>query len=203
MKPTPETDAETMRDEWDHVDSDFGPFGPSDSVPADLARKLERERDEWKAKYIQQNKDLGCEMMDPNGTIWDHAKTLQRERDEARAEMAAIKAMLLDPVEVELDMIRGNIAIPARPEFGGVYEAAWAVVREELTQAYAKLDRILKLTIHDDTFWAIEEIARISGGESDCSVCGGCFMIPGSEKNDDVMNTPCPKCNAPESISNQ
>ena len=43
---TPETDAETMRDEWDHVDSDFGPFGPSDSVPADFARKLERERDE-------------------------------------------------------------------------------------------------------------------------------------------------------------
>ena len=73
----------------------------------------------------------------------------------------------------------------------------------ELTQAYAKLDRILKLTIHDDTFWAIEEIARISGGESDCSVCGGCFMIPGSEGNDDVMNTPCPKCNDPETLSNQ
>jgi len=37
------------------------------------------ERDEWKAKYIQQNKDLGCEMMDPNGTIWDYAKKLQTE----------------------------------------------------------------------------------------------------------------------------
>jgi len=44
------------------------------------------ERDEWKAKYIQQNKDLGCELMDPNGTIWDYAKTLQRELAEARAE---------------------------------------------------------------------------------------------------------------------
>ena len=41
--------------------------------------KLEREREEWKAKYIQQNKDLGCEMMDPNGTIWDYAKKVQRE----------------------------------------------------------------------------------------------------------------------------
>jgi hypothetical protein len=40
---------------------------------------IECERDEWKAKYIQQNKDLGCEMMDPNGTIWDHAKKMQRE----------------------------------------------------------------------------------------------------------------------------
>ena len=37
------------------------------------------QRDEWKAKYIQQNKDLGCEMMDPNGTIWDHAKKVQSE----------------------------------------------------------------------------------------------------------------------------
>ena len=39
----------------------------------------ERERNEWKAKHIQQNKDLCCEMMDPNGTIWDYAKKVQRE----------------------------------------------------------------------------------------------------------------------------
>lgn len=38
-----------------------------------------KERDEWKAKFIQQNKDLGCEMMDPNGTIWDYAKKLQEQ----------------------------------------------------------------------------------------------------------------------------
>lgn len=44
--PTPETDAETMRDEYDHVDSDLGPFAPSDTVTAEFARKLERERDE-------------------------------------------------------------------------------------------------------------------------------------------------------------
>ena len=37
------------------------------------------QRDEWKAKFIQQNKDLGCEMMDPNGTIWDYAKKLQTQ----------------------------------------------------------------------------------------------------------------------------
>jgi len=29
-----------------------------------------------------------------------------------------------------------------------------------------------------------------------CSACGGCGMLPGTEPNDDVMNTPCPKCNA-------
>jgi hypothetical protein len=105
------------------------------SVDIDFARRLERERDEWKSKYIQQNKDLGCELRDPNGTIWDHAKTLQRERDEARAEM-----------------IR------------------WMSIAEGRGRT-------------DD-----EE-------ESDCSVCRGCFMIAGTEPNDDVMNTPCPKCN--------
>lgn len=45
-RPTPETDAETMRDEYNHADSDFGPFAPSDTVPADFAKRLERERDE-------------------------------------------------------------------------------------------------------------------------------------------------------------
>lgn len=35
-----------MRDEYDHVDSDLGPFAPSDTVTAEFARKLERERDE-------------------------------------------------------------------------------------------------------------------------------------------------------------
>jgi hypothetical protein len=28
-----------------------------------------------------------------------------------------------------------------------------------------------------------------------CSVCGGCTMLPGREEDDDVMNTPCWKCN--------
>lgn len=43
----------------------------------DALNEVTEQRDEWKAKFIQQNKDLGCEMMDPNGTIWDHAKKLQ------------------------------------------------------------------------------------------------------------------------------
>ena len=70
LAPTPETDAMEYFDAM---------CDPDRVVEADFARKLERERDEWKAKYIQQNKDLGCEMMDPNGTIWDYAKKVQRE----------------------------------------------------------------------------------------------------------------------------
>jgi hypothetical protein len=78
--PTPETDTA-----WDGYTTPPYPLCSQDL--AELCRKLERERDEWKAKYIQQNKDLGCELRDPNGTIWDHAKTLQRERDEAREKL--------------------------------------------------------------------------------------------------------------------
>jgi hypothetical protein len=68
-----------------------------------LCQKLERERDEWKAKYIQQNKDFGCELRDPNGTIWDHAKTLQRERDEAWGQRDAVTLRLGNTQERMID----------------------------------------------------------------------------------------------------
>jgi len=45
----------------------------------DALDEVTEQRDEWKAKYIQQNLDLGCELMDPNGTIWDHAEKVQSE----------------------------------------------------------------------------------------------------------------------------
>ena len=35
-----------MRDEYDHVDTEFGPYTPSDTVSADFARQLERELNE-------------------------------------------------------------------------------------------------------------------------------------------------------------
>jgi hypothetical protein len=56
-------------------------------VHEDAYRELERERDEWKAKYINQNKDLGCEMMDPAGTIWDYTSGLQRENVQLKREV--------------------------------------------------------------------------------------------------------------------
>jgi hypothetical protein len=58
----------------------------------ELCRRLERQRDAWKAKFILQNKELGCEMMDPNGTIWDYAKKLQKDLDAAIAKSAGISA---------------------------------------------------------------------------------------------------------------
>ena len=66
--------------------------------------------------------------------------------------MAAIKAMLLDPVEVELDMIRGNIAIPARPEFGGVYDTGKAMAnlirdRDEAREQLALTEKNLEISM--------------------------------------------------------
>lgn len=82
---TPETDAAICR----HTVT-YGMIGKY--VEANFARQLERERDEWKAKFLQQNKDLGCELRDPNGTIWSHAATVERERDEAIKASKSAKA---------------------------------------------------------------------------------------------------------------
>ena len=59
----------------------------------ELLNKLERERDEWKAKFINQNKDLGCEMMDPAGTIWDYASATQRENVQLKREVERERAL--------------------------------------------------------------------------------------------------------------
>jgi hypothetical protein len=37
----------------------------------------------------------------------------------------------------------------------------WENIEKERDALSAKLDRILELTTHDDTYWAIEEIGRI------------------------------------------
>lgn len=78
MSDTPETDAVTIQA--------MGQLRTA-VVDVDFARKLERERDEWKAKFIQANKDYGFELMDPCGTIWDHAKRLQQELQDIKDAM--------------------------------------------------------------------------------------------------------------------
>jgi hypothetical protein len=69
-----------------------------------VCRELIEQRDKWKAKYIQQNKDLGHELRDPNGTIWSECKRLQTELTavtEQRDRLAeALQACLDDSVEL-------------------------------------------------------------------------------------------------------
>jgi hypothetical protein len=38
-------------------------------------------------------------------------------------------------------------------------------------------------------------IAARKPAEQSCEYCGGCGMLHGKEPDDDVMNTPCPRCN--------
>jgi len=58
--------------------------------------QVTEQRDEWKAKYIQQNKDLGYELRDPNGTIWSECKRLQTELTAARQEIDMLKSKYAD-----------------------------------------------------------------------------------------------------------
>jgi hypothetical protein len=87
MSDTPETDAMCICTLHKSFKATGGVVTP------DFARRLERERDEWKAKFIKQNKDLGCEMMDPAGTIWDYASATQRENVQLKREVERERAL--------------------------------------------------------------------------------------------------------------
>lgn len=101
-RPTLETDAETMRDEYNHTDSDFGPFAPSDTVPADFARRLERERDEAREDATNYCARIG---------------ELEKERDEARAQVENQKARIgelfsaLEKLTAERDEARARVEL--------------------------------------------------------------------------------------------
>lgn len=70
----------------------------------------------WKEKYIQQNKDLKCEQMDPNGTIWDYAERIQKEMTEARRVLKHCRLFISErrgyrkSEEMERDAICADIA---------------------------------------------------------------------------------------------
>ena len=49
------------------------------------------ERDELKGRIKQIHIDLGHEVRDPNGTIWQEAERLQEQRDEARATIVTMQ----------------------------------------------------------------------------------------------------------------
>lgn len=77
---------------WAELEEQARLLGMSGERECDLRGKIERlehERDDWKARYIQQNKDLGYEMRDPNLTIWGHAKKLQDENKALQEQLDA------------------------------------------------------------------------------------------------------------------
>jgi len=94
----------------------------------DALDTVTEQRDEWKEKYIQQNKDLGHELRDPNGTIWSECKRLQTElatviaqRDRLAEEITQIKSQLTQTIRAvtisrngyvqELEQQRDRLAV--------------------------------------------------------------------------------------------
>lgn len=105
-------------------------------VLRDLAQELERELSEsieshafqvkFNREVIEREKQthakLEQERQDRKQADLDALRALG-ERNDARAELARLKATLADPAEVELAMIRGDIAIPDRVEFDAMRTA--------------------------------------------------------------------------------
>jgi FtsZ-binding cell division protein ZapB len=50
--------------------------------------ELERELAAAKDALLKAHKDYGCELRDPNGTIWEHAAQVQQQRDRLERELA-------------------------------------------------------------------------------------------------------------------
>ncbi len=74
----------------------------------------------------------------------DFARKLERERDEAREELAAVTEALQSPIEVELDMIRGKIAVPDRSEFEYIEQI------KTVTEQRDRLAEALNAILNDD-----------------------------------------------------
>ena len=94
MSDTPRTDAETWRDEMDHVDTDYT-FAQSVTVSADFARQLERELAE-----ARKQRDTLAEAL-RKCVLWAECMSMRCERDrdninwsylnDAREALAAVK----------------------------------------------------------------------------------------------------------------
>lgn len=67
----------------------------------DKVKELTKERDEWRKKFKDQERALMCELRDPNGTIWEHAKSLQDQVDRA------VKMLMKDKPHMSEDFVRG------------------------------------------------------------------------------------------------
>jgi hypothetical protein len=119
-----------------------------------VIRGLERERDEWKAKYIQQNKDLGCEMMDPAGTIWDYASGLQRENAQLKREIENLKASGIHTCH---DQCQRPMCVMRRERDEAVNNYETAVLREHRMQEQrdrlAAIARELTAMIRVNVMW--------------------------------------------------
>jgi hypothetical protein len=80
-----------------------------------LERELEQEREQITILRSDEKR-----LIQFTKTYRLRADEAEAERHHAKEEVARLKATLADPAEVELAMIRGDIAIPDRVEFDGI-----------------------------------------------------------------------------------
>ena len=62
---------------------------------------------EWKEKYKDLNRSVMCELRDPYGTIWEHAKRIQDENDNLKKEIIEIKERHMRLVDSVADIGSG------------------------------------------------------------------------------------------------
>jgi chromosome segregation ATPase len=148
-------------------------------VHEDAYRELERERDEWKAKFIKQNKDLGCEMMDPSGTIWDYASATQRENVQLKREVEGWKTAHDIAIEqrdraqskIENQAERIKYLEGATNHAGGTPLRKMKEQRDTLAEALRELcETLLKVKPRDITELlnkAGDALAAVKGGSDD------------------------------------
>ena len=101
-RPTPETDAETMRDEYNHA-----PFAPSDTVPADFARRLERERDEW---YYKAHANAAF-VLEARAERDEARMALEEEtrfHNRTHKQLSKTKCKLMDAMQAIIDTLEEN-----------------------------------------------------------------------------------------------
>jgi septal ring factor EnvC (AmiA/AmiB activator) len=106
--PTPRTDAE-----WQ-----LKPLPDAKNLSKQLERELTavtEQRDQWKEKYIQQNKDLGHELRDPNGTIWSECKRLQTELAAVTEQRDRLAEALANLVKANETWNQGMMDVIGRP----------------------------------------------------------------------------------------
>jgi hypothetical protein len=126
--------------------------------------KLERERDEARQETIRTREfmDHGfAKAQEELAAVTEQRDGLRSGIDYASDQLSAVTKALQSPIEVELDMIRGKIAIPDRPEFAYI---------EQLTAVTAQRDRLIK-AVEPLEYW--RDIS-----ECDCSSPlpqGGCL----------------------------
>lgn len=90
LKDNSRSIAKSIVRQWDKHDKFRAVKGEDNSEPDEVivARAL-----------LRVDQEYGCEVMDPAGTIWDHAANITQERDKLRDEVGRLRVLLIGVLE--------------------------------------------------------------------------------------------------------